>query len=70
MRRLRVAKVESIGFNLINACLMQKSANMKNLNSNFKKYIGLNTENVEFLSEDDGFVYFRVKEGVYTFVSE
>ena len=42
-----LAKVESIGFNLINACLMQKSANMKNLNSNFKKYIGLNTENVE-----------------------
>lgn len=41
------AKVESIGFNLINACLMQKSANMKNLNQNLKKYIGLSTENVE-----------------------
>lgn len=42
-----LSKVESIGFNLINACLMQKSANMKNLNLNLKKYIGLDTNSVE-----------------------
>ena len=36
----------------------------------FEDGLKSNTENVEFLSEDDGFVYFRVKEGVYTFVSE
>lgn len=40
-------KVESIGFNLINACLVQKSANMKNLNTNFKELIGLDTDKVE-----------------------
>lgn len=45
-------KVESIGFNLINACLLQKSANMKNLNTNFKNMIGLESDSVEkFLSE-------------------
>ncbi len=45
-------KVESIGFNLINACLCQKSADMKNLNNNLKKYIGLTSEKIyEFLNE-------------------
>ena len=40
-------KVESIGFNLINACLVQKSSNMRQLNINLKNLIGLETENVE-----------------------
>lgn len=40
-------KVESIGFNLINACLVQKSSNMRQLNVNLKKLIGLESENVE-----------------------
>lgn len=40
-------KVESIGFNLINACLLQKSANMKSLNTNLKRLVGLETEKVE-----------------------
>ena len=44
-------KVESVGFNLINACLMQKSSNMKNLNVSIKDLIGLETEKIEaFLS--------------------
>ncbi len=43
-------KVESIGFNLINACLVQRSSNLKNLNIKLKELIGL--ENVElFLSK-------------------
>lgn len=40
-------KVESIGFNLINACLVQKSANMRELNVNLKKIIGLETSSIE-----------------------
>lgn len=40
-------KVESIGFNLINACLVQKSSEMAKLNSNLKKYIGLEEEEIE-----------------------
>lgn len=40
-------KVESIGFNLINACLVQKSSNMRNLNVNLKNLIGLDTESIE-----------------------
>ncbi|MBE6146492.1 MAG: DUF262 domain-containing protein [Firmicutes bacterium] len=40
-------KVESIGFNLINACLLQKSANMKSLNTNLKRLVGLETEKIE-----------------------
>lgn len=44
-------KVESVGFNLINACLVQKSANMRNLNINLKILIGLDTYHIEsFLS--------------------
>lgn len=34
-------KVESIGFNLINACLVQRSSNLKRLNINLKNYVGL-----------------------------
>ncbi len=45
-------KVNSIGFNLINACLVQKSSNMNNLNVNIKEYVGLETEKIErFLDE-------------------
>lgn len=40
-------KVESVGFNLINACLLQKSANMRSLNVNLKKIIGLETDKIE-----------------------
>ncbi len=40
-------KVESVGFNLINSCLGQKSSNMKNLNTSLKKIVGLDTENTE-----------------------
>lgn len=40
-------KVESVGFNLINACLLQKSANMRSLNVSLKKLIGLETDKVE-----------------------
>lgn len=44
-------KVESIGFNLINACLVQRSANMRKLNINLKNIIGLETHSIEeFLS--------------------
>lgn len=44
-------KVESIGFNLINACLVQKSSNMGQLNVNLKKLIDLETNSIEkFLS--------------------
>ena len=39
-------KVESVGFNLINACLLQKSGSMRSLNRAFKDYIGLSTGNV------------------------
>lgn len=45
-------KVESIGFNLMNACLLQKSNNMKNLNINIRNLIGLDSESIEkFLSK-------------------
>lgn len=40
-------KVESIGFNLINACLVQRSSNMRNLNVNLKELIGLDTYHIE-----------------------
>lgn len=40
-------KVESIGFNLINACLLQRSSNMNMLNKNMEKLIGLETNNIE-----------------------
>ena len=40
------AKVESVGFNLINACLLQKSGSMRSLNRAFKEYIGLSTGKV------------------------
>lgn len=40
-------KVESIGFNLVNACLCQKNNEMRKLNVNLKELIGLETENVE-----------------------
>ncbi len=40
-------KVESVGFNLINACLLQKSSNMKKLNSNIKNIVGLESANIE-----------------------
>lgn len=40
-------KVESIGFNLINACLVQKTTNMSQLNKNIKLLIGLDTESIE-----------------------
>lgn len=44
-------KVESVGFNLINACLVQRSAYMKSLNINLKTLIGLDTYHIEsFLS--------------------
>ena len=47
-----VTKVNSIGFNLINACLLQRSANLNNLNISLKKEIGLDTYSVEsFLKE-------------------
>lgn len=40
-------KVESVGFNLINACLVQKSINMRKLNVNLKELIGLGTSEIE-----------------------
>lgn len=40
-------KVESIGFNLINACLVQRSSNMRKLNTNLKELIGLDTQHIE-----------------------
>ena len=40
-------KVESIGFNLINACLVQKNSNIHKLNKNLKDYVGLETESIE-----------------------
>lgn len=40
-------KVESIGFNLINACLLQKSADMATLNSTLKDLIGLDGISIE-----------------------
>ena len=35
-------KVESVGFNLVNACLVQRTSNMAQLNKNIK-YIGITT---------------------------
>lgn len=47
-----VTKVNSVGFNLINACLVQKSSNMNMLNRNIKKFVGLETIKIEeFLKE-------------------
>lgn len=42
-----LTKVNSIGFNLINACLVQKSSNMNMLNKNIKMYVGLETDKIE-----------------------
>ena len=39
-------KVDSIGFNLINACLMQKSSNMKNLNIVIKELVGYDSKDI------------------------
>lgn len=52
-------KVESVGFNLLNACLLQKSSNMKNLNTNIKNLIGLDSESIElFLDKvEDAIAY-------------
>ena len=45
-------KVESVGFNLVNACLVQKTSNMAQLNKNIKLLIGLDTASIEkFLSK-------------------
>lgn len=45
-------KVESIGFNLINACLLQKSSDMRKLNTNIKSIVGLESDKIEeFLSK-------------------
>ncbi len=45
-------KVESVGFNLINACLLQKSSNMRKLNSVIKNIVGLESDSIEkFLSK-------------------
>ena len=41
-----VAKVESIGFNLINSCLLQKSSNMKNLNLSIEKCVGYSSKDI------------------------
>lgn len=44
-------KVESVGFNLINACLIQKSSNMRNLNLTIKEYVGYDSQSISsFLS--------------------
>ena len=40
-------KVESIGFNLINACLVQRTSSMAQLNKNIKTLIGLDTTSIE-----------------------
>lgn len=40
-------KVESIGFNLINACLLQRSSNMRKLNTNLKNIVGLDSDSIE-----------------------
>ena len=40
-------KVESVGFNLINACLLQKSANMGKLNIAMRDLIGLDGNDIE-----------------------
>jgi hypothetical protein len=45
-------KVESVGFNLVNACLVQRTSNMAQLNKNIKLLIGLDTASIEkFLSK-------------------
>ena len=45
-------KVESVGFNLINACLLQRSSNMRKLNSIIKNIVGLESDSIEkFLSK-------------------
>lgn len=40
-------KVESVGFNLINACLLQRTNNMRKLNTNLKNIVGLESNNIE-----------------------
>ncbi len=40
-------KVESVGFSLINACLLQRTSNMRKLNSNIKNIVGLKSEEIE-----------------------
>ena len=40
-------KIESIGFNLINACLVQKSSEMAKLNINLKEYVGLDEDEID-----------------------
>lgn len=42
-----LTKVESIGFNLINACLLQRSNNMSKLNVTIKKIVGLDSDKIE-----------------------
>lgn len=45
-------KVESVGFNLINACLLQRSSNMRKLNIIIKSIVGLESDSIEkFLSK-------------------
>ena len=45
-------KVESVGFNLINACLLQKSADMKWLNRSIKNLVSFDTDKISmFLSK-------------------
>ena len=39
-------KVDSIGFNLINSCLLQKSSNMKNLNIIIKELVGYESNDI------------------------
>ena len=60
-------KVESVGFNLINACLLQKSGSMRSLNKAFKEYIGLSTGKVvSFLNkvmEAAGYVDGKLSDG-------
>ena len=61
-------KVESVGFNLINACLLQKSNNMRNLNLTIREYVGLNSQNISsFLSnilECIGYVNNKLSRGI------
>lgn len=42
-----VSKVDSVGFNLINACLLQKSKDLDCLNKVIKKYVGLDSKAIQ-----------------------
>ncbi len=40
------SRIESVGFNLINSCLLQRAADMKNLNLTIRDYVGLDSDSI------------------------